>query len=319
MCASGGRVAGIGGTGIAVIAIGRCSADTNSSGTGVICGTGVAVVTGVGVVLMRTAGRGVAGIVSADISIIAIGRHSADTGSSRTGIIRGAGVAVVTGIRVVVMRTAGGRIAGIVGAGVAVIALKRGSGDALSVGRIAGFGTVAGVSIVAIFRRTTHADPGLALIYQRATVSIVARSSIEIDLADGITAVAVIRVAVIAFLISFHNAVSTGARAAADGSGATAILLTGLAYIADKVPADRLWAIIWTGNGVFRAVADRVTAITVRTAARIFVARFADKVPAKAAIKGAIIFIFAGRITYPISADLGGGLNGVTNGSQQET
>jgi hypothetical protein len=124
MHAAGGWVAGIIGAVVAIVAIGSCSADAGSSGTGVIRGAGITVVTGIGVVHMRAAGGRVAGIIGAGVAVVAVRRRASIAGPTTAGVTRRTGVAVGAGICVVLVRTAGGRVAGIIGAGVSVIAVE---------------------------------------------------------------------------------------------------------------------------------------------------------------------------------------------------
>ena len=91
----GGRITGIVGAGVAVVTIGSGSADAGSSGTGVIRRAGVTVLAGIGIVLMRTPGGRVTGIIGAGVAVIAIRSGSADAGSSGTDVIRRAGVVVI--------------------------------------------------------------------------------------------------------------------------------------------------------------------------------------------------------------------------------
>src|SRR5262249_62088193 len=73
-----GRVAGIIGAGNAVVTVGGWPADARLVGTGIIGRAGVAVVAGRRVGRVHAARGGVAGIVGADVLIVAGGGRTAD-------------------------------------------------------------------------------------------------------------------------------------------------------------------------------------------------------------------------------------------------
>src|SRR5207247_1468698 len=108
------------------------------------------------------------GVVRAPVAGVAIPRRAADALAVAAGVVGGAGVAVVAGVRVRNVETAELRVAAVVGADVVVVARRRGARGALVVD--AGLGAVADVAVVAVSVR--HAavrdgrmlapDPGLA-------------------------------------------------------------------------------------------------------------------------------------------------------------
>src|SRR5205809_406132 len=81
---------------------------------------------------MEAARRRVAGVVGTDVAVIAAQRRSADAAPVAAGIGSGAGVPVVAGRRVGRVDAAGARVASIVRADVAVVAVAREAADAHS-------------------------------------------------------------------------------------------------------------------------------------------------------------------------------------------
>src|SRR5262249_36980919 len=110
---------------VVVVAIQRRTADARSKCTCIVCGTGVAVVAPAGVVVVIAARYRVAAVIRAYVSVVAVRRWASHAGSTRTSVVRRAGVAVVTRIGVVGVIAAGGRIAGIIRTDVAVVAVGR--------------------------------------------------------------------------------------------------------------------------------------------------------------------------------------------------
>jgi hypothetical protein len=117
----GGRVAGIVGAGVAVVAVRRCSADAGSSGTGVIRSAGIAVVAGIGIVVMGTPGGRVARIIGADVSVITVEGTGSRTDPRLTAVHSVAGISVIacTAVRLKVTK----RVAAIAVLGIAVVAV----------------------------------------------------------------------------------------------------------------------------------------------------------------------------------------------------
>ena len=91
---------------------------------------GVAVVARRRVVRVDAAGRRVARVVRAHVAVVAVGRRAADAEAARAGVGRRAGVPVVAGGGVVRVDAAGRRVARVVGADVAVVAVRRRAADA---------------------------------------------------------------------------------------------------------------------------------------------------------------------------------------------
>jgi len=127
MDAAGSGVAAVVSAEIAVITVWRRTADTNTAGAGVGSSAGIAVIAGSGIVGMDAAGRGVAAVGGADVSVIAIEGGAADTDSAGAGVGSGTGIAVIAGGGVVGMETAGSGVAAVSGAEIAVITVYRGS------------------------------------------------------------------------------------------------------------------------------------------------------------------------------------------------
>lgn len=118
-----------------------------ADGIASIVGADVAVVARPCVVRVGAAGAGIAGIIGADVAVVAIRCGSAYADSLGAGIGGRASVTVFASFRVVRVNTAGGRIAGIIGTLVAVIAVRRGTTHAASIR--AGIASCASISIFA--------------------------------------------------------------------------------------------------------------------------------------------------------------------------
>src|SRR5439155_137837 len=115
---------------------------------------GVAVVARSCVVRVDAARAGVAGVVGAGVGVVAVRRRSADAGAGGARVARCAGIAVVAGNGVVRVDAARAGVAGVVGAGVVVVAIRRGSAAAGAAGagvvRGAGVAVVAGGGVVGV-------------------------------------------------------------------------------------------------------------------------------------------------------------------------
>jgi uncharacterized membrane protein YgaE (UPF0421/DUF939 family) len=68
-----------------------------------------------------TPGDGIAGVIRTDVAIITVQRWSTDTDSGRTGVSRGTGIAVVTGISIIAVLTPGNWITAIGCTNIAII------------------------------------------------------------------------------------------------------------------------------------------------------------------------------------------------------
>src|SRR5439155_715295 len=123
----------------------RAGPGAGAGPAGVVLGAGVAVVARAGDVRVHAAARGIAGVPGADVAVIAVGRWPADARPARAGVVGRAGATVVAGRRVVDVDAALDRIAGVVGARVAVVAVRSGAADAVSRG--ASIGGRAGVAV----------------------------------------------------------------------------------------------------------------------------------------------------------------------------
>src|SRR5207244_1042054 len=108
----------------------RRPADAHAAGAGVGRGAGVAVGAGCGVRRVHAARGRIARIVGADIRVVAVGGRPADADAAAAGVRRGAGVAVGARRGVRRVHTARGRVAGGVGADIAVGAGGRRAGRA---------------------------------------------------------------------------------------------------------------------------------------------------------------------------------------------
>lgn len=131
---SGRRIAGIVGARIAVVAVRGRSADTGAIGARVGGGTGVAVVAKVGVGCMDTSCTGITGIIGTPVVVVTIGCRTADTHTIGTGVRCGARIVVVAPTGIGYVHTPGCRVAGVIGAAIAVIAVGCGSTDTRRVG-----------------------------------------------------------------------------------------------------------------------------------------------------------------------------------------
>jgi hypothetical protein len=112
--------------------------------------TSIPIVTRIGIGGIDAADGVVAGIVRANVAIIAVGRRSTSAVSAAAGICGSTGESVVTGARVVRVDATDRGIARVVGAGVAIVAVQEGSAAAVR-------GTAAG----AVTNRTNGATVGV--------------------------------------------------------------------------------------------------------------------------------------------------------------
>jgi len=193
---------------VPVIAIRRGAAYAHATRAEVGCGACVAIVARVAVVYVVTALDGVTGIVGTDVAVVAVGWRTAHARAEYAGIIRSTGVIVAALSDVVRILATLRRVAGIVGAYVSVVAVRRRSSQAGSartcvargaripivalvgvvgvraaVGRIAPV-TGADVAVVAIDRSSTAANAAQAYVAGGACVPIVARRGVVGEHAD---------------------------------------------------------------------------------------------------------------------------------------
>lgn len=148
---------------------------------------------------MSAAGRA-AGVIGTGVPVAARSGRTAGAGSTRTGISRGAGISVIARSRVVHVRAAYGRIAEVVRAHAAIVAIPGRAADAESsragvacgarISIVAGIGVWSvdtsrrrracicrtRVLIVARDRWTRRAAPGNAVIPRRTRIPVVTRS-----------------------------------------------------------------------------------------------------------------------------------------------
>src|SRR5262249_41947501 len=96
---------------VAAVAGHGAAACAGPTRAGVHRGARVAVVAGNGVVRVYAAGDRAAGVVRAQVAVVAVGRGAADAGAGRAGVAGGAGVAVVARSGVVRVDAAGGAVA----------------------------------------------------------------------------------------------------------------------------------------------------------------------------------------------------------------
>lgn len=166
------RITRIVGANVAVVTRQRGSTNARSSRACIVSRARISVAAWVGVVDMHTAGCRVAGIVGANVGVVANQRRTAQAGSARTNIADCAGVAVAAWIGVVGVRAARGGVTPVVGADVAVAAIRRRTTHAYATGADVARGTsvtvAAGVGVVG-----EHADAARARIC-RAHVAVVA-------------------------------------------------------------------------------------------------------------------------------------------------
>src|SRR5262249_7305340 len=118
--AAGGGVAGVVGAEVAVVAIGCRAADARAGHAGVPRGAGVAIVAGRGVGDVQADARGAA-VVGAGVTVVA--ERMGHAGARLTGVAGRAGVTVVAGGGVVHVQAAEHRVAAVVGARIAVVAV----------------------------------------------------------------------------------------------------------------------------------------------------------------------------------------------------
>src|SRR5205814_547307 len=151
--AAGRGIAAVGGTAVAVVAVGRRTAGAAPTCAGVGRGAGAAVVARRGVVRVRAAGCRVAGVGGADVGVVAIGwRPTRAVAGAVAGVGRRAGVVVCAGNG----GEAGDRTAplaiahGAGGAGVPVVA-GGGRGREGTVGVAAAPGLAVGGAEIAVF------------------------------------------------------------------------------------------------------------------------------------------------------------------------
>src|SRR5438093_630728 len=108
----------------------RRPGDAPSAAAGVPHGTGIPVRAGGGVVGVDAARRRVAGVVRTGVPVVAAQRRPADAPAVAAGVVGGAGVPVVAGRCVGRVDAAGARIASVVRADVAIVAVGREAADA---------------------------------------------------------------------------------------------------------------------------------------------------------------------------------------------
>lgn len=108
----------------AVVTTQAAAADTGSRTTFVIDSTGISVAACHGIVAMSTAGCRQAKVVGTGVVVITIGRRPTQTGAAATFVAGGAGIAVVTIVGVVGGFTSCCRVAGVIGAYVAIVAVE---------------------------------------------------------------------------------------------------------------------------------------------------------------------------------------------------
>jgi len=189
--------------GIAVVAVGSNSSHANASAAGVGFTARIAVVTCDGVGSAETPRCHVAGVISAGVAIVTVGREPAYTCTRGTHVCGGAGVAVVTGdgdvdveaaseriagvgrtnVAVVTIRcsaaNAGSGRAGVVGGAGAAIVARGDVGNALASGRRVAAVVGAAVGVVAVRCGTTYACSGRAGVVGGAGVAVITRGCVR--------------------------------------------------------------------------------------------------------------------------------------------
>jgi hypothetical protein len=133
-------------TNIAIVAVQRWSTHARTSSAGISRGAGITVITGCRVVGIDAAGNWITAIGCTNITIVTVQRRSTDTDSGRTGICRGAGIAVVTGCCVVGIDTATYRITRIIRTNITIVTVQRWSTHART--SSAGISRGTGVAVV---------------------------------------------------------------------------------------------------------------------------------------------------------------------------
>lgn len=146
------RIAEVERTFVHVVAIGCWAAVANTPAARIQGSARVAVVTRQGVVGVDAAQNHVARVGCADVAVITIRRGTAVARSTAAHVHRRTGIAVATWIGVVVVETAASRMTSIIGAAVAVIAVRSGTtcthtGDA-HITQCAGAAVIAGIHVV---------------------------------------------------------------------------------------------------------------------------------------------------------------------------
>ena len=104
-----------------VVAVRRRVAGTGSGGTEVVGRTGIAVVARSRVVGIHATGTHIARIIRADVAVIAIRSRTTHARTSRTGVGRRTGIAVVARSRVVGVHATAARVAGVIRARIGVV------------------------------------------------------------------------------------------------------------------------------------------------------------------------------------------------------
>ena len=146
--ATGRRIAGLVGAGVAVGASDRLARLTSAAAAGVASGAGVTVVAGAGRVGVHTPLLGITGVAGAGQAVVTVDERSRKAEAATTGVAGGAGVAIVTCAGDRAVAAAAGGVASVLGTRLVVATddLSAGFADAGATGvdRRAGVAVIAG-------------------------------------------------------------------------------------------------------------------------------------------------------------------------------
>jgi len=164
-------VAGVDRAALAVVTIRRTARVADAATARVAGGAGVPVVARNGVVGEDATRCGVAGVVRADVVVVAHGRRATVAAAATASVVGGAGVPVVARVGVVRKDATRGRVAGVGGADVAVVA----DGRRTAVAGAAAAGVVGGAGATVIARAGV-----IGVDATRGRVARVVRAGVEI-------------------------------------------------------------------------------------------------------------------------------------------
>lgn len=119
------RQTGVVGAHVVVVAYDRCSGFTFATAATITGSAGVSVITNQRIGHNQTATRRITGVVGTGVGVVTVDGRAAFAGAAAAFVGRGTQVAVVAIEGVVLIRTSHSRCAGVVGAGVVVVAVWR--------------------------------------------------------------------------------------------------------------------------------------------------------------------------------------------------
>jgi len=320
--AAAGRIASVGRARVTIVAVRRRATHTRPAAAGVVGGAGVAVIARGRVVGAYAAAGGVAAVVGADVAVVAVRGRAAHACPAAARVAGGAGVVVVARSIVVGVHAAGGGVAAVVGAEVAIVAVGRRAAHARpTAARVAGRtgvavitrGGVVGVhaagggvaavvgtdiAIVAVRRRAAHARPAAARVVSGTGVAVIARGRIvRVHAAGG----------GVAAVVGTDVAIVAGRRRAAHARPAAASVVggAGITVVARDVVVD----VHATSLRIANVVGTDIAVVTVGRRApdtRPIGAGVAGGAGVAVAARGRIVGVRAasGRVTVVVGADV---------------